>query len=117
VAWLVANLALAVTVAAVTATLGAVAYCAARWLSRHLLHALGGVVFPVGYRRLRPAAATAPELPEPQPAVELPEPQPAIENRAPLAIEPPRVFAAGEVIAEPAAAAVVINGTRHPVLS
>jgi hypothetical protein len=41
-------------------------------------------------------------------------PVPAIAHRAPLAIEPPRVFVAGEVVSEPAE--VVINGTRYPVL-
>jgi hypothetical protein len=106
VVWVAANLWLAAAVLAVTAALSAAAYAAAHWVSKTVLRVLGRMVVPVGYRRLRPAA------PAPDPVV-----LSAIEACAPLAIEPPRVFVAGEVVAEPAASEVVINGTRYQVLS
>jgi hypothetical protein len=92
------------TVIVLAATLGRVA------LARWLLRSMGSLVVPVGLRRLRPARAT----PATAAASAAVEPVLAIGNRAPLAIEPPRVFADGEAAVEPAA--VVINGTRYPVL-
>jgi hypothetical protein len=77
------------------------------WL---LLRVLGSLVVPVGYERLNPAAAA-----RRQASTRTAVPQPAIEARAPLAIEAPRTFVAGEVISEEPAS-VTINGTRHEVL-
>ncbi len=95
-------------VAVVAATAGRVA------LSRLLLRVLGRVVVPAGLDRLKARdAATAAQKRRARVAIAAPA-RPAIGTRVPIAIGPPAKVIPGEVLDDQAA--VVINGTRFPVL-
>jgi len=97
-------------VAVVAATAGRVA------LSRWLLRVLGAHVVPVGLGKMNAReAATAAQKRRRRARVAIAAPaRPAIDTRVPIAIGPPAKVIPGEVLDDQAA--VVINGTRFPVL-